>query len=389
MSGRASQEHGNSNHIAFAALAALVILPFVLLGLFHQEAGSDGPSEAIVETGPELPDLPAAADDTVVLSQLTGDDAQARNAAVGFAAIGPGTALPFAFRGSSDDRNRARDCLALAGMAEAGAGDTDQRAVMQVILNRVRHPAFAGTVCGVVFEGSQRVTGCQFSFTCDGSLARRYSDAAWSSARARAEAMLGGATEASVGNATHFHADYVYPWWSDKLDKVAKVGPHIFFRWRGFWGTRNALSARYGGAEPDPLGLRKAALEVARTNPLPSLLESGETVTSITSPVAEVVADIPRPSSPGAGVHFVIVGPSDAPRALVDRARSLCAGGGYCRVQGWTDSGQVPSVLPLTDEARRTMRFSFALDARGTEAVFFDCRLFPSPETGTCLPPRP
>ena len=168
-------------------------------------------------------------------------------------------------------------------MAEAGGGDGDQRAVMQVILNRVRHPAFAKTVCGVVFEGSQRPTGCQFSFTCDGSLARRYSDAAWRAARARAEEMLAGAVDATVGNATHFHANYVYPWWSDKLDKVAQVGPHIFFRWRGFWGTRNALSARYGGGEPDPLRLQETALTVATANPLPTLMQGGEAVRSITT----------------------------------------------------------------------------------------------------------
>jgi hypothetical protein len=239
------------------ALAGLVLLPFLLLALFGGTpvpANDQRASDARAETAPmPVPDLPATGDDTVVLSDLPVGVAQARNAGVAFAAMGPGSASPFTFRGSAADRARARDCLALAGMAEAGGGDGDQRAVMQVILNRVRHPAFAGTVCGVVFEGSQRPTGCQFSFTCDGSLARRYSDAAWNAARARAEDMLGGATHAPVGNATHFHADYVYPWWSDRLDKVAKVGPHIFFRWRGFWGSRQALSARYAGGEPDPL----------------------------------------------------------------------------------------------------------------------------------------
>ncbi len=120
-----------------------------------------------------MPDLPATGDDTVVLSDLPVGVAQARNAGVAFAAMGPGSASPFTFRGSAADRARARDCLALAGMAEAGGGDDDLRAVMQVILNRVRHPAFSGSVCGVVFEGAQLLTGCQFSFRGDGSLARR------------------------------------------------------------------------------------------------------------------------------------------------------------------------------------------------------------------------
>ena len=378
------------------ALVGLLLLPFLFLGLFHQTPHSPvHDREAAVEQVlplPAVPDLPATGEDTVILSQLAADDAQARNAAVGFAAAGPGKATPFSFRGSSADRARARDCLALAGMAEAGGGDGDQRAVMQVILNRVRHPAFAKTVCGVVFEGSQRPTGCQFSFTCDGSLARRYSDAAWRAARVRADEMLAGAIDATVGNATHFHANYVYPWWSDKLDKVAQVGPHIFFRWRGFWGTRNALSARYGGGEPDPLRLQETALTVATANPLPTLMQGGEAVRSITTEMVNQTTEggDATPSSPGAGIHFVLVSPSDAPAALVDKARSLCGSEGYCRVQGWSDANNIPAKLPLTEEARRSVRFSFvSASANAAEAIFFDCRTFPAPDVGTCLPTRP
>lgn len=384
---------------ALAAFAALVLLPLVLLAVVGGwSATGVAPADPAPAAADEsLPDLPASPEDTVVGTELAAGDAQARNAAVAFAAIGPGAPLPFNFAGNAADRLRARDCLALAGMAEAGGADGDQRAVMQVILNRVRHPAFAGTVCGVVFEGSQRPTGCQFSFTCDGSLARRYSDAAWNAARARAEDMLGGATHAPVGNATHFHADYVYPWWSDRLDKVAKVGPHIFFRWRGFWGSRQALSARYAGGEPDPLRLRDTALATAAANPLPGLLGSGEAVRSITrDSVARAAGEPPRAAAssgqpgPGAGVHFVLVSPGDSPAALVERARSLCAGGGYCRVQGWSDPAQVPASLPLSDAARRSLRFSFAAaNANGGEAIFFDCRLFSAPDIGTCLPAIP
>ncbi|MEC7162214.1 MAG: cell wall hydrolase, partial [Pseudomonadota bacterium] len=386
---------------SLAAFAALTLLPFALLALMGGLPAPTASSPPIspVEAAEPMPDLPASPEDTVVFSELTATDARARNAAVEFAAVGPGTPSPFRFDGSAADRLRARDCLALAGMAEAGGGDSDQRAVMQVILNRVRHPAFARTVCGVVFEGAQRPTGCQFSFTCDGSLARRYSDAAWRAARDRAEQMLGGATHAPVGNATHFHADYVYPWWSDQLDKVAQVGPHIFFRWRGFWGSRSALSARYAGGEPDPLRLRETALVTAAANPLPGLLESGEAVRSITRDSVARAADKPpraaaSPGQPvagaGAGVHFVLVAPSDSPAALVERARSLCSGGGYCRVQGWSEAEQIPAQLPLSEAARRSLRFSFvASNANGGEAVFFDCRLFPSPQSGTCLPARP
>ena len=396
MNGNGPDTRSKRDFAPALALVGLLLLPFLFLGLFHQTPHSpvhdrEAPVEQVLPL-PAVPDLPATGEDTVILSQLAADDAQARNAAVGFAAAGPGKATPFSFRGSSADRARARDCLALAGMAEAGGGDGDQRAVMQVILNRVRHPAFAKTVCGVVFEGSQRPTGCQFSFTCDGSLARRYSDAAWRAARARADEMLAGAIDATVGNATHFHANYVYPWWSDKLDKVAQVGPHIFFRWRGFWGTRNALSARYGGGEPDPLRLQETALTVATANPLPTLVQGGEAVRSITTELVNQTTEggDATPSSPGAGIHFVLVSPSDAPAALVDKARSLCGSEGYCRVQGWSDANNIPAKLPLTEEARRSVRFSFvSASASAAEAIFFDCRTFPAPDVGTCLPTRP
>jgi len=396
MNGNGSGTRSKRDFAPALALVGLLLLPFLFLGLFHQTPHSPvHDREAAVEQVlplPAVPDLPATGEDTVILSQLAADDAQARNAAVGFAEAGPGKATPFSFRGSSADRARARDCLALAGMAEAGGGGGDQRAVMQVILNRVRHPAFAKTVCGVVFEGSQRPTGCQFSFTCDGSLARRYSDAAWRASRARADEMLAGAIDATVGNATHFHANYVYPWWSDKLDKVAQVGPHIFFRWRGFWGTRNALSARYGGGEPDPLRLQETALTVATANPLPTLMQGGEAVRSITTEMVNQTTEggDATPSSPGAGIHFVLVSPSDAPAALVDKARSLCGSEGYCRVQGWSDANNIPAKLPLTEEARRSVRFSFvSASANAAEAIFFDCRTFPAPDVGTCLPTRP
>ncbi|WP_435417857.1 cell wall hydrolase [Parerythrobacter aurantius] len=396
------QLHLRENAPMYGVLALLVLTFFTLAALTPDSrrapvAAATWEHGATPPPLPGLNALPAAADDTVVLSDLAPLDARARNAIVELAAIGPGTAAPFRFRGSSDDRRRARECLALAGMAEAGSGDGDQRAVMQVILNRVRHPAFAKTVCGVVFEGSQRATGCQFSFTCDGSLARRYSDAAWTAARQRAEQMLGGATYAPVGNATHFHADFVYPWWSPKLDKVAQVGPHIFFRWRGPWGAATALSARYAGSEPDPLPLRQRALEVAAAHPLPvpgsteTLLETGSAVRSITaSPAAAKPAqasDSAAPGSPAPGVHFVLVSASDSPAALVDKARMLCPGDRYCQVYGWDDPTAIPAKLPISPDARRALRFSF-LPARAgnAEAVFFDCQLFPAPSPGSCLP---
>ena len=90
---------------------------------------------------------------------------------------------PFAFKGNAAARTQALDCLASAVYYEAGSQDDDgERAVAQVVLNRVRHPAFPAASAASSIEGSTRPTGCQFTFTCDGSLYRQPDADGWSRA---------------------------------------------------------------------------------------------------------------------------------------------------------------------------------------------------------------
>lgn len=153
------------------------------------------------------------------------------------------------------DRQRAQQCLAMAIYYEAASESVaGQRAVAQVVLNRVRHPIFPKTVCDVVFQGASRITGCQFTFTCDGSLKRAARGPAWIRAQQLASDALNGYVELSVGTATHYHADWVAPWWRTSLTKLTTIGVHIFYRWQGSTGGRTAFARRYGGSEPDPAG---------------------------------------------------------------------------------------------------------------------------------------
>jgi spore germination cell wall hydrolase CwlJ-like protein len=132
------------------------------------------------------------------------------------------------------NRAQALTCLAQAISYEAGNESVaGQEAVAQVILNRLRHPAYPKTICGVVYQGSERKTGCQFTFTCDGSLRRPRSAQSMSFATAIAERVLNGGTSAIVGGATHYHADYVSPYWAPSLVKIATIGAHIFYRMPG------------------------------------------------------------------------------------------------------------------------------------------------------------
>ncbi|MGQ0588902.1 MAG: cell wall hydrolase [Sphingosinicella sp.] len=178
-------------------------------------------------------------------------DALAINAAIPIANLANPAARPFRLAGGEAERARALDCLTAAIYYEAATEPTEgQRAVAQVVLNRVRHPAYPASVCGVVFEGARRSTGCQFSFSCDGSLRRAPMAPFWQRARAVAEAALGGYVHAPAGWATHYHANYVVPYWASSLVKTATVGAHIFYRWRGGWGRPTAFLNRYAGAEP-------------------------------------------------------------------------------------------------------------------------------------------
>ena len=221
------------------------------------------PSERIGATFPGsalyfLADPPAAASTANVAFESTdgvnpiaawnGDP----DAAIAIEAAGP-AARGFVSRGTGIDKARALDCLAKAVYYEAASeSEGGQRAVAQVVLNRVSHPAYPKTVCGVVYQGSQRRTGCQFTFTCDGSLGRKPSATHWARALAVARRALSGEVYAPVGLATHYHTTWVNPYWAPSLAHIGTIGAHRFYRWPGAASRPAAFSDFYSGGEPTP-----------------------------------------------------------------------------------------------------------------------------------------
>lgn len=164
-----------------------------------------------------------------------------------------GAARPFVMRDDSADYARALQCLTDAIYYEAAnEPDAGQRAVAQVILNRMRHPTYPNSVCGVIYQGSERATGCQFSYSCDGSMARMPARAAWLRARNVAAQALAGSVYAPVGMATHYHANYVYPYWASSLNFVGTIGTHRFYGWKGSAGRQSAFFRTHAGREPFP-----------------------------------------------------------------------------------------------------------------------------------------
>lgn len=178
--------------------------------------------------------------------------------------VGP-AATPYIFKGrNATDTLRASLCLTAAIYYEAAnEPDDGQRAVAQVVLNRVRHPAWPDTVCDVVYQGTERPgTLCQFTFGCDGALARAPSTAGWIRARRVAQAALAGYVHAPAGLATHYHTLAVSPSWGKSLTPVGIYGAHIFYRLPGGAGAPKAFYDSYRGNEPTPGPRPKAGLPV-------------------------------------------------------------------------------------------------------------------------------
>jgi spore germination cell wall hydrolase CwlJ-like protein len=153
-----------------------------------------------------------------------------------------------------------RGCLAAAIYHEARSeSEAGQRAVAQVIMNRLRHPNYPKTVCDVVLQGAWRTTGCQFTFTCDGSLARRPQPIAWDRAVRIAGDALDGRNPSPVGDATHYHTTAIRPYWAPSLNKVATIGAHVFYTSGRLRGAPAVAATTHGLGNAAP-GLEKVSV---------------------------------------------------------------------------------------------------------------------------------
>ena len=242
-----------------ASISAAVLLGIVactqvpvirdVLGL-----GTGGSAAASAAAPEEIREVEAMTVDDKSQIIVEGLEAEERNAAIAVSGLPVERASGFVLPGDSGNTYAtALKCLAQAVYYEAALEPVDgRRAVAQVVLNRVRSPLYPASVCGVVYEGSHRTTGCQFSFTCDGSLLRAPMQGPWREAEDIARQALAGHVQASVGTATNYHADYVLPKWAFRLAKIDKIGRHIFYRLHGKWGQRAAFTSAYNGVERIP-----------------------------------------------------------------------------------------------------------------------------------------
>lgn len=126
-------------------------------------------------------------------------------------------------------------CLAQGIYFEArGEPVKGQAAVAQVILNRVRNPAYPMSICGVVYQNEDWRNRCQFSFACDGQRERVRDEAHYRIATEVSLAVTAGQIWLpEVGSSTHYHATYVSPRWARAMERMKRIGRHVFYRTHG------------------------------------------------------------------------------------------------------------------------------------------------------------
>lgn len=170
---------------------------------------------------------PAAPDAGITVAskgEITGDDQRPQSPAERLGLTG-------------EKRAKAINCLAKAIYFESGIEPVrGQIAVAQVVMNRAFSGYYPNDVCGVIFQNVHRFLACQFTFACNGKPLIASSQTMWTRAERIAEETIDGKLWLpEIGKATHYHADYVHPWWARTMNKHAKIGVHIFYRPR-LWG---------------------------------------------------------------------------------------------------------------------------------------------------------
>lgn len=130
-------------------------------------------------------------------------------------------------------------CLALNIYFEAKSEPIKGKmAVALTPISRAKVDEFPDTICNVVWQKRRHPrTGkwvAQFTWTLDGKPDEPRNQRQWTEAQNMASAIF---SEGSNGwhivdftnGATHYHANYVDPWWRNKLPYLTKVGAHLFY----------------------------------------------------------------------------------------------------------------------------------------------------------------
>lgn len=243
------------NRLRELAMRAAILLPLAVIVASPSFAPHAATSAAVLATiepklQESLADMSTGEDQELLIE---GMDAQSRNARIPVTSgLHRDLAAYSPISGGTPQYSTALKCLTQAIYYEAANEPRKgKHAVAQVVMNRMRHPAYPNSVCGVVYQGvNDRV--CQFSFTCDGALLRKPLQRQWRESLDVAKEAMSGKQLPEVGTATHYHADYVVPKWAYTLAKLEVIGTHIFYRFPGRAGEPRAFSSRWARSERVP-----------------------------------------------------------------------------------------------------------------------------------------
>lgn len=236
----------------FRLLAIVPVMAFAVAPGFKLEQDPVVPGKGVIaqEMEAALPSMSTGESQPLL---VVGSDAQSRNLRIPVVeGIRDYLSAYSPFGQDSVAYRTALKCLTQAIYYEAAnEPEAGKRAVAQVVLNRMRHPAYPNSVCGVVYEGANARV-CQFSFTCDGALLRTPMQRQWNESLRIAQSALSGVQYTPVGTATHYHADYVVPKWAYTLEKLEVIGTHIFYRFPGIGGKVASFTSRWTRSEHIP-----------------------------------------------------------------------------------------------------------------------------------------
>lgn len=141
------------------------------------------------------------------------------------------SAPPLRVVASDEELSCLAEALYFEARSESVAG---QIAVAEVIMNRVESDAYPDSVCDVVHQGydqsKHRLYRCQFSYYCDGRSEKIGERDRYENIRALAWQLLTTDNWSVTEGATHFHASYVNPRWAARMEKIGRVGRHVFYR---------------------------------------------------------------------------------------------------------------------------------------------------------------
>jgi hypothetical protein len=206
-----------------------------------------------------------------------------------------------------------------------------------------------------------------------------------------------------VGYATHYHTDWVVPYWSSSLDKITSVDTHLFFRWKGWWGTPPAFRGRTGATEPAIANLAFLSPAHARAS---AALHGPDFASADGKQTTPTFSDLGRPAmaigrdrigerfGPGrlaainsTGDAFVILlDPRARPETFEPLALEICGGRTRCRLLGWTRASDAPNAFPIDEATLASMSYAYMrITDSGLERSLYNCVQFPGQPENRCM----